>query len=77
MNGNDNDTDSGIFNWNLFNMATFIRINLFVKIVLMEWLNRPFYKKTDLKINNKSNFYVVRMGGFIFICSIKHLYNSK
>ena len=32
------------YKWHLSNMVTFIRLNLFVKIGLMEWLNNPFYK---------------------------------
>jgi len=37
------------FNWHLSNMVTFIRINLFVKIALMEWLNRPFYQRNEIE----------------------------
>src|SRR5690606_12163748 len=32
------------YKWHLSNMVAFIRLNLFVKIGLMEWLNKPFYK---------------------------------
>jgi len=32
------------YNWHLSNLITFIRLNLFVKISLFEWLNNPFYK---------------------------------
>ena len=32
------------YKWHLSNMVTFVRLNLFVKIGLMEWLNNPFYK---------------------------------
>ena len=32
------------YKWHLSNIVTFIRLNLFVKIGLMEWLNNPFYK---------------------------------
>ncbi|GAA4444136.1 hypothetical protein GCM10023091_33840 [Ravibacter arvi] len=31
------------YGWHLSNMVTFIRLNLFVKIGLMDWLNNPFY----------------------------------
>jgi len=37
------------YQWHLSNMVTFIRINLFVKLALMDWLNRPFYKNSELK----------------------------
>ena len=32
------------FKWQLSNLITFLRINLFVKIELWHWLNDPFYK---------------------------------
>lgn len=32
------------YDWHLSNLVTFIRLNLFVKIELMKWLNNPFYK---------------------------------
>ena len=32
------------YDWHLSNMVTFIRLNLFVKIELMKWLNNPFYR---------------------------------
>lgn len=32
------------YDWHLSNLVTFIRLNLFVKIGLMDWLNNPFYK---------------------------------
>ena len=34
------------YDWHLSNLVTFIRLNLFVKIELMKWLNNPFYKPT-------------------------------
>ena len=33
------------FNWHLSNLVAFIRLNLFVKIDLQAWLDKPF--KTD------------------------------
>jgi len=36
------------YKWHLSNMVTFIRLNLFVKIGLMEWLNNPFYKPVGI-----------------------------
>lgn len=32
------------YDWHLSNLVTFIRLNLFVKIGLMDWLHNPFYK---------------------------------
>lgn len=34
------------YKWHLSNLITFIRLNLFSKINLFEWLNNPFHKKT-------------------------------
>lgn len=31
------------YKWNLSNLVTFLRINLFVKIILRTWLDNPFY----------------------------------
>lgn len=36
------------YKWHLSNMVTFIRLNLFVKICLMDWLNNPFYKPISI-----------------------------
>jgi len=33
------------YNWYLSNLVAFIRLNLFVKIDLIKWLNEPFLKK--------------------------------
>jgi hypothetical protein len=30
------------FNWHLSNLVAFIRLNLFVKIDLQHWINKPF-----------------------------------
>ena len=41
------------FNWHLSNLVVFIRINLFVKIDLYQWLNNPIrktYKPPGLKV---------------------------
>src|SRR5690606_17279802 len=32
------------YDWHLSNLVTFIRLNLFVKIDMMDWLNNPFLK---------------------------------
>lgn len=34
--------------WYLSNLVSFIRLNLFVKIDLMEWLNKPFVKPHEI-----------------------------
>jgi len=33
--------------WNLSNLVTFLRINLFVKIDLWKWVNNPIIKKAN------------------------------
>jgi hypothetical protein len=33
------------YNWYLSNLVAFLRINLFVKIELQKWLDKPFLKK--------------------------------
>lgn len=30
------------FNWHLSNLGAFIRLNIFVKITLQDWLDKPF-----------------------------------
>ena len=35
------------YKWNLSNLVTFLRINLFVKIGLWKWLNNPIIKKAN------------------------------
>ena len=35
------------YNWNLSNLVGFIRINLFVKMDLMLWLNKPFWPQNQ------------------------------
>lgn len=37
------------YQWNLSNMISFIRLHLFVKTPLWEWLNRPFFKPKKRK----------------------------
>jgi hypothetical protein len=39
------------FNWHLSNLVAFIRLNLFVKIDLQLWLDKP-YQSHDIPINN-------------------------
>jgi IS4 transposase len=36
------------YGWHLSNLTTFIRINLFTKIALMEWLNKPFLSNKEI-----------------------------
>lgn len=40
------------YKWNLSNLITFIRLNIFVKIPLFDWLNKPFYEN-DVGINQQ------------------------
>jgi len=35
------------YKWNLSNLVTFLRINLFVKINLWDWLDNPVIKKAN------------------------------
>src|ERR1035437_5369750 len=35
------------YSWNLSNLVGFIRINLFVKMDLMLWLNKPFWPQNQ------------------------------
>lgn len=37
------------YSWSLSNLIAFIRMNLFVKISLMEWLNHPFKRWEELE----------------------------
>lgn len=41
------------YNWHLSNMITFIRLNLFVKIVLTKALNQPFYNTKTIYNNTQ------------------------
>jgi len=43
------------YNWCLSNLVAFLRLNIFVKIELMLWLNKPFevedgYDENDLQL---------------------------
>jgi hypothetical protein len=40
------------FNWHLSNLVAFIRLNLFVKINLQLWLDKPFDDSTELELKN-------------------------
>jgi hypothetical protein len=40
------------FNWHLSNLVAFIRLNLFVKINLQQWLDKPFEESSDPPSNN-------------------------
>jgi IS4 transposase len=46
------------YNWSLSNLIAFLRMNLFVKILLNEWLDNPFNPRenTDLKLMQESLF---------------------
>ncbi len=37
------------YNWSLSNLVAFLRMNLFVKISLLEWLNHPFKRWEELE----------------------------
>ncbi len=39
------------FKWNLSNLISFLRINLFVKITLWEWVNNPIIDKKKITLN--------------------------
>lgn len=39
------------YGWHLSNLATFIRLNLFTKIVLMQWLNKPFLSNKEIVLH--------------------------
>lgn len=41
------------YNWSLSNFIAFLRMNLFVKILLTEWLNNPFKPPEDLSFNSR------------------------
>jgi hypothetical protein len=36
------------FNWHLSNLVAFIRLNIFVKIELQLWLDRPFEEPPEI-----------------------------
>jgi hypothetical protein len=40
------------FNWHLSNLVAFIRLNLFVKINLQLWLDKPFEDTAELELKN-------------------------
>jgi len=39
------------YGWSLSNLIAFLRMNLFVKILLLEWLNNPFKPREDFSLN--------------------------
>jgi len=39
------------FNWHLSNLVAFIRLNLFVKINLQAWIDKPFEEYKDPPLN--------------------------
>lgn len=41
------------YDWSLSNLIAFLRINLFVKILLTEWLNNPFKPPEDFLIKDR------------------------
>lgn len=41
------------YNWSLSNMIAFLRMNLFVKIVLKEWLDNPFNPREAIELNSQ------------------------
>jgi len=44
------------YQWHMSNLVTFIRLNLFVKIDLWEWINQPFVRPKEEKSNQLSLF---------------------
>ncbi len=38
------------YNWHLSNLVAFLRLNLFVKIDLIKWLNNPFEDDVRKKV---------------------------
>ena len=40
------------YSWSLSNLIAFLRMNLFVKILLTEWLNNPFKPPEDFSVRN-------------------------
>ena len=41
------------YGWSLSNLIAFLRMNLFVKILLTEWLNNPFKPPEDFSMKNR------------------------
>jgi hypothetical protein len=41
------------YGWSLSNLIAFLRMNLFVKIMLVEWLDNPFRPPEDFSISNR------------------------
>jgi len=41
------------YGWSLSNLIAFLRMNLFVKILLTDWLNNPFNPPEDLSMKNR------------------------
>jgi transposase len=41
------------YGWSLSNLIAFLRMNLFVKILLTEWLDNPFKPPEDFSIKNR------------------------
>ena len=39
------------YGWSLSNLIAFLRMNLFVKILLLEWLNNPFKPREDFSLD--------------------------
>lgn len=45
------------YNWSLSNLVAFLRMNLFVKIVLQEWLDKPFKPPREAILNQQTNLF--------------------
>lgn len=45
------------YNWSLSNLVAFLRMNLFVKIVLQEWLDKPFKPPREAILNQQMNLF--------------------
>lgn len=49
--------DKAKYDWNLSNLITFIRLNLFVKIDLDQWLNYPFFQRGSPPETTQLSFF--------------------
>ena len=45
--------ESAKYKWSLSNLIAFLRMNLFVKILLTEWLNNPFKPRVELSTQSR------------------------
>lgn len=45
------------YDWDLSNLVTFIRLNLFVKVDLQKWLDQPFYTSSQQDANDQLSIF--------------------